>query len=266
MKVVVNPKYEKLRPFMENVLSHSYSAGKTYRNFRNIVEDTTVDGVRVVVKIFKKPTEFNRVVYSFLRPTKAKRSYFYSLSLREAGFDVPEPIGYVEKKRGLFFHTGCYVCLYTDYSSIADFKDFDTSEPQSKDLFNIFLTEFSLYVADFHSKGFVHNDFNIDNILYKVVDGHFRFQLIDLNRVQFHNRSLQKCAKDISYLHFGNDMKSRIIELYCKARDLDVESFTKKVDKSRGKSKTISRIKDIVLTPLGLRKKRPADGILKDKK
>ncbi|MBP5693712.1 MAG: hypothetical protein J6W86_08425 [Bacteroidales bacterium] len=258
MRVVVNPKYENLRPFIEGILSRSYKADKVYRNFRNIVEDTTVDGVRMVVKIFKKPTEFNRVVYSFLRPTKAKRSYYYSIRLRESGVDVPEPIGYVEKSKGLFFHTGCYVCLYTDYSSIADFKDVDISSPQARH----FITEFSLYVADFHSKGFVHNDFNIDNILYKVIDGHFHFQLIDLNRVKFNNRSLQKCAKDISYIHFGSAMKDQIIELYCKARDLDKKKFSAMVAARRNKSKTVSKIKDIVLTPLGLRKKRPENGIV----
>jgi serine/threonine protein kinase len=262
MRVVVNPKYENLRPFVEGILSRSYKVDKIYRNFRNIVEDTTVGGVRVVVKIFKKPTEVNRVVYSFLRPTKAKRSYYYSLRLISSGIDVPEPIGYVEKRKGLFFHTGCYVCLYTDYRSIADFKDYDLSSEEAKKRFDTFVTEFALYVADFHSKGFVHNDFNIDNILYKEVDGHFLFQLIDLNRVRFNNRSLQKCAKDISYIHFDAPLKDKIIELYCRARDLDTAKFSAMVASSRNKSKTVSKIKDIVLTPLGLRKKRPKNGIV----
>ena len=74
MKVVVNPEYKHLEGFLVEALSHSYNADNVYRNFRNIVEDVNVDGLRVVVKIFKKPTEFNRVIYSFLRPTKAKRS------------------------------------------------------------------------------------------------------------------------------------------------------------------------------------------------
>ena len=167
MRVVVNPKYENLRPFIESILTRSYKVDKVYRNFRNIVEDTTVDGIHVVVKIFKKPTEANRVVYSFLRPTKAKRSYDYSLRLRASGIDVPEPVGYVEKNKGLFFHTGCYVCVYTDFRSISDFSDIDISVPGNKERLEAFMAAFAAYAADFHARGFVHNDFNIDNILYQ---------------------------------------------------------------------------------------------------
>ena len=96
---------------------------KKFGNFRNIVEDTTVDGLHLVVKKFKKPTEANRVVYSFLRPSKAKRAYNYSNRLLQMGFDVPEPVAYMEVNKGLFFHTGYFLCLYTDYRAIADFRD-----------------------------------------------------------------------------------------------------------------------------------------------
>lgn len=253
MKAVVNPKYEQLRSFIENILSHSYKVDKTYRNFRNIVEDITEKGIRMVVKTFKKPTEFNRIVYSFLRPTKAKRSYEYSLRLMENGVDVPEPIGYIEKNKGLFFHTGCYISLYTDFQPISDYLNRKVSDEDVK----AFISSFAVYAADFHSKGFVHNDFNIDNILYKVEDGHFCFKLIDLNRVKFNNRSLQKCAKDLSNVHFKPEMMSLVISLYCQARNLDVEKFSRMIGKSRSKSKGVSKIKDILLTPLGLRKKRP---------
>ena len=252
MKVVVNPKYKHLEGFLVEALSHSYNADNVYRNFRNIVEDVTIDGLRVVVKIFKKPTEFNRVVYSFLRPTKAKRSFDYSLKLLSLGVDVPEPIGYVEKKKGLFFHTGCYVCIYTDFQPITDFRHKDINEPKTA----AFIDAFADYAASFHSQGLVHNDFNIDNILYKIIDGKFRFQLIDLNRVQFHNRSLLRSAKDMSNIHFDPPMMKAILERYCKARGLDLDSFTKKVALNTNRSKGISKIKDIVLTPLGLRKKR----------
>lgn len=252
MKVVVNPEYKHLESFLVNALNHSYKADNVYRNFRNIVEDVTVDGLHMVVKIFKKPTEFNRVVYSFLRPTKAKRSYEYSLKLLSLGVDVPVPVGYVEKNKGLFFHTGCYVCLFTDYQPITDFRHKDISESGTA----AFIEAFAEYAASFHSRGLVHNDFNIDNILYKIEDGKFKFQLIDLNRVQFHNRSLLRSAKDMSNIHFGPPMMKAILERYCKARNIDLESFTKKVALNTNRSKGISKIKDIVLTPLGLRKKR----------
>ncbi|MBR5074514.1 MAG: hypothetical protein IKX26_04705 [Bacteroidales bacterium] len=252
MKVVVNPEYKHLEGFLVEALSHSYKAENVYRNFRNIVEDVTVNGLHLVVKIFKKPTEFNRVVYSFLRPTKAKRSYEYSMRLLSLGVDVPVPVGYVEKNKGLFFHTGCYVCVFTPYRPITDFRHKDISEPQTA----AFIDAFAAYAASFHNKGLVHNDFNIDNILYSIEDGKFKFQLIDLNRVQFQNRSLMRSAKDMSNIHFDAPMMKAILERYCKARNLDPEDFTRKVAVNTNRSKGISKIKDIVLTPLGLRRKR----------
>ncbi|MBP5391641.1 MAG: hypothetical protein J6Y40_06160 [Bacteroidales bacterium] len=252
MKVVVNPEFKHLEGFVTDAIQRSYKAENVYRNFRNTVEDVTVDGLRLVVKIFKKPTEFNRVVYSFLRPTKAKRSYEYSLRLLDLGIDVPLPVGYVEKRKGLFFHTGCYICVYTDYKPITDFKDKPLDDPQTA----AFIDAFSEYAASFHGRNLVHNDFNIDNILYKVVDGKFRFQLIDLNRVQFHNHSLMRCAKDISNIHFRPDMMQAIISKYCGFRGLDFKSFSEKVKKNSNRAKGVTKIKDFILIPLGLRKKR----------
>lgn len=252
MKVVVNPEFKHLEGFVTDAIQRSYKAENVYRNFRNTVEDVTVDGLRLVVKIFKKPTEFNRVVYSFLRPTKAKRSYEYSLRLLDLGIDVPLPVGYVEKRKGLFFHTGCYICVYTDYKPITDFKDKPLDDPQTA----AFIDAFSEYAASFHGRNLVHNDFNIDNILYKVVDGKFRFQLIDLNRVQFLNHSLMRCAKDISNIHFRPDMMQAIISKYCGFRGLDFKSFSEKVKKNSNRAKGVTKIKDFILIPLGLRKKR----------
>lgn len=252
MKVVVNPDFKQFEGFLTEVLNRSYNAENVYRNFRNTVEDVTVDGLRVVVKIFKKPTEFNRVVYSFIRPTKAKRSYEYSLRLLSLGVDVPQPIGYVEKKKGLFFHTGCYVCVYTDYRPVTDFKDKPLDNPQIA----AFVDALAEYAASFHSMGLLHNDFNIDNILYKIVDGKFKFQLIDLNRVKFHNHSTLLCAKDISNIHFRDDMMKALIAKYCSIRGLNLKSFSEKVRLNANRYKGITKIKDILLIPLGLRKKR----------
>lgn len=255
MRVVINPKYSNLKSFIDEILNHSYKAENTYRNFRNIVEDTTVDGIHLVVKKFKKPTEANRVVYSFLRPSKAKRAYLYSQRLLDMGFDVPEPVAYMEVNKGLFFHTGYFLCIYTDYRAVADFRDNpDIPQPEMIQ----FLDEFSAYAADFHSKGLVHNDFNIDNILYKKVDGHYRFQLIDLNRMSFGNRSLMKCAKDMSSLHYSQETLSEILKRYCEIRKIDLEDFAKKVQYNISKAKGRSKLKDIVLTPLGLRKHKRA--------
>ena len=49
--------------------------------------------MQVVAKSFKKPNFFNRIVYSFFRDSKAKKSYMYA---KKIGHFTPKPIGYIE--------------------------------------------------------------------------------------------------------------------------------------------------------------------------
>ena len=240
---------------MSKVLDRTYSAQKIYRNFRNIVEDVTVENTHVVVKIFKKPTEFNRVVYTFLRPSKAKRAYNFSHRLLDAGIDVPEPIAYVEKKKGLFFHTGVFISLYTDYESVAYFNGLDINSEEVK----LFIMAFSKFCADFHSKGFIHKDFNIDNILFKNSGGNYSFRLIDLNRMEFNNRAISKCVKDLASLNLKTDILDAIYKEYCQIRGLNYTAFYKQIQRCKNRSSAVVKLKDRILTPLGLRKKTPTE-------
>lgn len=265
MKVVVNPKYSHLDGFVRTVLNHDYKADATYRAFRNVVEDVTVDGERMVIKIFKKPTEINRIVYSFLRPTKARRSYEKSFQLLKAGILVPDPIAYMEKYKGLFFHTGCYISLYIPHHAIDDFVDYKPATPEQAAEFKDFLKELAEFAAMVHNKGIAHNDFNKDNILYRKVEAaslskKYQFALIDLNRVKFGRYNVQAAAKDMSNIHLGADIENFLLDEYCKLRSLNREEFGVLVKKYAGKYTRRSHLKDVVLGTFGLRKHRTSDG------
>lgn len=271
MKVVINPKYYYLEGFINTVLERNYRADAVYRAFRNVVEDVTVDGVRLVVKIFKKPTEFNRMVYSFLRKTKARRSYEKSFQLLKAGIMVPEPVAYIEQRKGLFFHTGCYISVYIPHRAIDDLVDYKPADEEKAKEFDILLKELAEFAVDMHSKGIIHNDFNKDNILYLPTEGkkdeenasprkHFEFALIDLNRVKFNCHSLDKAAKDLSNIHLGEDINKRIVENYCHLRNLEDVNFCCRVRKHSDKYDRQSHLKDVLLGPLGLRKHRNDTG------
>ena len=207
------------------------------------------------------------MVYTWLRPSKAKRSYEKSFKLLELGINVPEPIAYIEQKKGLFFHTGYYICKYVDYRAIDDFVNF---KPTNFDQFleiDSLLREVASLAAQLHLKGVIHNDFNKDNILYKRIEEdnlenkkRFEFCLIDLNRVKVGCNSLNKAAKDLSNIHLGYTLSQRVVEEYCKIRALNPDTFAPMVLKHSNKYLHKSLLKDIFLTPIGLRKHRTADG------
>ncbi|MCI1719664.1 MAG: hypothetical protein LKM37_01340 [Bacteroidales bacterium] len=222
-KVVINPKYEKFAPFINNIWRHDYNPDKIYRNYRNTVESVTIDGVKFVVKKFKKPTEFNRFVYTFLRPTKAKRSYEYSLRLLNMGFETPEPVGYMEMSLHGIFHTGYYVCLYTDYRSIGELMnlDFYDKDPSKISVLKEFIYAFAAYCVDLHKHHVTHNDYNKENILYKVIDGKFHFALIDVNRSNFRTHSRLQFTSDLANLGCSPLVVAAIVVEYCKIRGWD---------------------------------------------
>ena len=222
-KVVVNPKYEKFSDFVRNVWRENYAPDRIYRNYRNIVEKVTVDGVQLVVKKFKKPTEFNRVVYTFLRPSKAKRSYEYSLRLLNLGFETPDPVGYVEMRKHGIFHTGYYVCLYSDYRSIGELLnlDFYDENPEKIGLLKQFIKAFAAYCVDLHRHHITHNDYNKENILYKIIDGKFHFALIDVNRSNFKSHSRIQFTSDLANLGCSPIVVAAIVVEYCKIRNWD---------------------------------------------
>ena len=105
MKVVLAEKYIRLGEWMHALPARPLT-GELLRDARNTLWCERVAGEEFVVKRFAVPTRFNRWVYTFFRPSKAKRSYRYSLRLEKLGFPVAEPVGYVECRRGLLFHTG----------------------------------------------------------------------------------------------------------------------------------------------------------------
>ncbi len=254
MKVIINPKYSFLENFIYSVFDRTYSVEETYRDKRNKVEDTTIDGVRLVIKFFKKPTEFNRVVYTWFRPTKAKRSYENSMKLLEMGYIVPEPIAYLEKKKGLFFHTGCYISLYTDCRSVRDFCSITPNSYQEYEKIKKFINNIASFSAKLHNDGILHNDYNIDNILYKEGENGYEFILLDLNRLKFNNKSKMKSAKDISNMHFNHFVLISIIDEYCRLRKLDPLEMIVKVVKRRADYSKKERLKNLIFSPLGLRK------------
>lgn len=255
MRVVVNPKYADLTDFIKTVLDSNYSHGTVYRNARNRVEETVANGRRVVVKIFGKPSLFNRLVYSVLRPTKARRSYEYSIELLKMGFEVPEPVGYVESYKGGLLDLSCFVCVYSDYKPVADFINYDERSDDELVKCHGFASEFSKFAAELHGKGVIHGDFNRENILYKIVDGKWHFSMIDLNRASFGNKNEKKFAQEMGHLGFDIALLSTVVKLYSALRGLEPrQTLAYAVGQSVRYSRR-KRIKRAILCAIGLKKK-----------
>lgn len=187
MKIVVNPKYAKLRPFVERLASADFfeNNGRVLHEGRNTIKAFETEGVRLAVKSYGGLTLFNRFIYGFLRRSKAERTYLYARRLGSLGIDTPEEVAYVEVRRHGVLWRSYFVSLLSDCTSAApltDLRDDARGKLPALDALAAFL-----YAV--HKAGVLHKDLNITNILYRRTDdGGFRFQLIDINRMSFGGR------------------------------------------------------------------------------
>ena len=240
MHIVINPKYTELESFVRNIPAHFEREGKLVYTARNQLKHYSVQGYDLIVKRYKIPYFIARIIYTYFRPSKAKRAYTYALKLLELGVDSPAPIAYIEEfNDGLLTH-GYFVSVYeTEYSVIRDLMD----GTQKNELL---LKELSVYIADLHRKGILHLDMSPGNILYKISDNQYHFTLIDVNRMKFLTSvSKEKRFKSFKRLSENENILTEIAKIYAAESGLNETETIEKINlyssrffSSRKRSKT----------------------------
>lgn len=175
--LTVNPQYAGLRDFVLRSISR-FADGEPIYAGRNELRRFHCDGRDYVFKSFRKPNIVNRLVYGFLRPSKAERSYRHALLIGSIGIGTPTPIAFAESRHGLLFGSSYYVsaaseCRHT-YGDL--FRD---EQPCREDV----CREVGRLTALMHSHGYAHLDYGRGNILFGHIDGRLRVELVDLNRM-----------------------------------------------------------------------------------
>lgn len=133
--------------------------GSVLYSGRNTIKLINIDGKDVVVKRFKKPSFFQKIVYTFFRKNKAYRSYYNAIALQGRGVDTPKPIKYIEtKKCGLTDY--CY--YISEYLPLPPMEDWSDRDDWDKDL----AVQFARFVAYLHTQGILHHDLNDTNVRY----------------------------------------------------------------------------------------------------
>lgn len=184
MKILINPKYEYLRPFVERLTRPIFFTrhGETLHSGRNTVKLFETDGMRLVVKSYERLSPFNRLAYGTLRKSKAMRAYLHADRLRRLGIDTPEEVAVVEMRRGGVMRQCYFVSLYTDYESIRPATEMFMQSEEAKNV----LDGVAELLVRMHWAGVEHKDLNIGNILCMKEEDRYCFQIIDTNRMTFH--------------------------------------------------------------------------------
>lgn len=155
---------------------------------RNIIKTNTLDGEKVNIKYFKKPGFINSLVYSFLRPTKARRSFEYAEYLTNHNILTPFPIAYIEEKNGGRLGTSYYICRHIDYDITFRELIHDPLYPERELILEQF-TEFTWRMHEARINFLDHSPGN--TLIVNKGNGQYDFYLIDLNRMRFEDMGIE---------------------------------------------------------------------------
>jgi len=73
LNFTINPKYKKFEDFLLNIKDYFTSNQHTIHKARNELIIIPYEGIETVVKSFKTPNILRRIIYTYLRDSKAKK-------------------------------------------------------------------------------------------------------------------------------------------------------------------------------------------------
>ena len=192
-----------IEDFVLNIRENFKADAKVLYDQRNVIKLFEIDGNQYVVKSFKIPHLFNRIVYSFFRKSKAERSYINTKKLESLNIGTPHPVAYIEFNSSFLIKESFYISEYFDF----DYQMSDVLYDEKFDGRDSVFKQFAKFTFEIHNKGVFHSDYNHGNILFKDNKGIYEFSLVDVNRMKFMTlddnlrmKSLCRLTKDLDTL------------------------------------------------------------------
>ena len=198
---------QRYKEFILNIRSHFKDSKNSIHKARNEIKITPYNDTSLVIKSFRVPNFINKIIYTFFKDSKAKKSYLNSIKIIDF---VPKPIGYIEfEKSGL---------IYDSYFISEEFKyDFTIREPlldsKFEDRESIF-KEFAKFTFDLHQNNILHLDYSPGNILIKKDTNGYIFKIVDINRMKFLDLDTESRLKNFAQLWAKDDDLSLMIKEY----------------------------------------------------
>lgn len=215
-KLIINPKYESLRQQIQRIPDSIASTGEVIYADRNTIYRTEIEGIDLSVKSFHIPATFNRVVYTYLRHSKAQRSFDNAMHLESLHIGTPEPIAYIEEFNGGLLAESYYICRMFEGQNIRHWET-EVEDYQSM------IRAFAAFTLDLHRKGVLHKDYSPGNILFKRdSDGNYEFALIDINRMKFGIQNPKVLYRNFRCLNIDSERETaRVAEEYARIAGLE---------------------------------------------
>ncbi|CAD7286474.1 lipopolysaccharide kinase InaA family protein [Campylobacter suis] len=213
-KFTLNENFNWLKEFLLDIKDKFKSSQNSLHKVRNEIKLISQNDTEVVVKSFKIPNIFNKILYFFGKKTKAQKSYEHALRIENF---TPKPIGYIEFYEHKLLCESFFVSENFAY-------DFTIREVLLDDEFlnkDSILKQFVAFTYALHEQEILHLDYSPGNILIKQSGDRYEFKVVDINRMKFKKLKLKDRLKNFSMLWATDeDMKSIAVE-YAKLSNAD---------------------------------------------
>ncbi len=229
MKVVINQNHLHLKSLIDNIEDHFQRSSEVLYDQRNQIRVVSFEGEDYVVKSFKVPNIINQLAYRYLRPSKAKRSYEYSLKLGKSY--CPEAISYIEHYKGVLLSKSYYIskryCYDFTIRPVLLDKDFNPDKRKQV------LKELAYFTYTLHENNILHNDYSYGNILIKKREAahksqEYEFNIVDVNRMQFKKLTLDERLNNFARLSADDDAMEIMMSNYAQHIQKPKESILSK--------------------------------------
>lgn len=234
-KYILNDNTPLFKDFLLNIRASFQKSDQSVHKARNELKIIHSNNLYTIVKSFGIPNIIRRIIYTYFRDSKAKKSYEYSLKLNHFS---PQPIGYIEFYKYNLLSQSYFVSEKFDY-------DFTIREPLLDKNFNdreeIFKA-FARFSLELHNHGIFHNDYSPGNILIKKENEKFIFKIVDVNRMKFFQLTQKDRAKNFSKLWADEKTLTVIVNEYKKAYESS-NTFLNEVLYYSNKNKQIKNFK-----------------------
>lgn len=215
MNLVIHPKYNISETDLISIVKNFNSTGTMLADGkRNKIKIFDYQDRKLNVKAFKVPIFINKIIYGYVRPSKAKRSFEYASLLINKGIGTPQPIAYIENKGVFGLKDSYYFSEHIDADLTYRELVLQPEWPNHEEI----LRQFTQFCFKLHENGIEFKDHSPGNTLIKRgLNDQYDFYLVDLNRMNFHDTmSFELRMKNLSRLTPKKEMIAVMSHEYAK--------------------------------------------------
>jgi tRNA A-37 threonylcarbamoyl transferase component Bud32 len=199
-------------PLLRNLDKTFDETGVTLYQARNVLKRLIWGEQQVIVKSFGVPNAVNRLLYRWVRKSKARRAFENAVELSKRGITTPSPIGYIEYDVGLGLARSFYA--YDEWRADFTLRECITN-PDYSDRIEI-LAALGAFTWQMHHQGVNFLDFSPGNILVQW-EAKKAFCLVDINRIRFQSLMLEERMRTFARLWANDEDLETIVAGYALA-------------------------------------------------